>query len=184
MTWFRNYLKGDPENVASVSRKLSTAVIDPGTDGVVLGWDDGVQRWPRQPDWRRTVSNRASGHRDAARSCGHHGVDLLIVEDQYIGHGKGVRAQINLIRNAGILVGHILERARCSVVVWTPPSHWQTILPPGKDTKDRAMRHAAKLLGPRWLAHQGPTTLQEACADVVGMMAWFEELTRHGPKHD
>lgn len=180
MTVFKTWDKNDTQKIGELGQRYCPiAVADPGASGVVLGWDRGLRGWPRPPDWRRSVGSNGSGHRHVALRCGESDVQIFIIEDQFIGRGKGARSMISLVRSAGSLVGHVQMHSPPDEVIWIPPSAWQKRLPKGPDTKERSRIHAARLLGEAWLAGQGHSPLQEACADVVGIMAFYEEITRH-----
>jgi hypothetical protein len=180
MTIHRSYSKGDPHKVAALGhRDRAMAFADPGADGVVLFWADGFSRWPCPPDLRRSIGSNAAGHRQVALACEEMGVETFVVEDQYLGRGKGARTMITLIRSAGQLAGHVQMRARPEEIIWIPPWAWQKRLPKHKDSKKRSTRHALSLLGPEWLEQQGRSSLRQACADVVGIAAFYEEITRH-----
>jgi hypothetical protein len=182
MTIHRFYRKGDPDKVGRLAGRggvgSGLAVADPGAEGAVLFWLDGFRRWPRLPDFRRTIGANGSGHRQVALACQGAKVGTFVIEDQYLGRGKGAQSMIGLIRSGGMLVGHVQMWEPPVEVVWAPPWAWQKRLQKGPNVKERSMVHAERLLGREWLMSQGPSPIQQACADVIGIAAFYEEITR------
>ncbi len=182
MTIFRTYSKDDRDFVArKAPRDVSTVVIDPGATGVALGWPNGLEGWPCPPNWRCSIGSNAAGMRHAAQWCAEAGVELVLIEDQFIARGKSARSMIRLTQSAGLVVGHILQRCETvREVVWMTPGRagWGQQVPAGRDLKAASERHAVRLLGRPWLLRQGPSELQQACADCVGMIAFYEKITQ------
>lgn len=183
MTIHRTYRKGDPGKVGKLGGRgdhaSGVAVADPGAEGAVLFWLDGFRRWPRKPDFRRSIGSNGSGHRQVAQACRDAKVDTFVIEDQYLGRGKGAQSMISLVRSGGMLVGHVQMWEPPVEVVWVPPWAWQQRLPKHKNAKERSMLHALRLLGQEWLVMQGSSPLQQACADCIGIAAFYEEITRN-----
>lgn len=177
MTLHRQLTKKTVATIAKVvPRDVPLVAIDPGAQGVALLWERGVVDWPSVPTRRCSLGDHGSGHRQAAEWCAKLGVRVVLVEDQFV--GASAHASVRIARSAGLIVGAIQHAApTVTDVVWTPPSVWQRVLPPGPSTKERSLMLAHRLLGP-WIAQQAPSPLQEACADVIGMVAFFEEVTR------
>lgn len=179
---FRTYDTEDRQHVGDLSpRNVGFAVVDPGKEGVALIYDSGpgLGTWPRPPDAITTLGPNGSGNRTLAARVAQRGLDLLIIEDQFL--GKNPQTMKHLVFAAGMLVGQVLHERALTEVLLVPPWAWQTLLPPKKakgDTKLRAQRHTNERV-PRWL--KGDPTMKgryEACADAFTMADWFEWLTR------
>ena len=178
MTIFRRYRKGDPDAVAThASREGALLSIDPGAQGVALCWADGLTSWPSEPTWRRSIGMRASGFASLAEKAASTGVRIVLIEDQFL--GKNVASLTALAFNAGMVVGHVLDRCLLvDEVVHVPPWAWQRRLPKtGGNSKDRARANVVRQLSPEWLHRQGDSSVQEAVADAFCIADWFKEVT-------
>lgn len=173
MTAFRTYRPGDPEAVRFVSRDVPFASFDPGAEGALLVWCTGPALiWPDSPSVAIPITRDAGGGDLAAGVCADLGVRVLLVEDQYLGRkSRNFQTTKKLILTSGVVIGRILERCEIDDVVFALASTWQTGLPKHSDSKERARRHAERLL-PGWLrmSHAG---FRSGCADALGLADWF-----------
>lgn len=173
MTAFRTYRPGDPEHVRLVSRDVAFASFDPGAEGALLAWCTGPSWiWPISPNVAVPLTRNAGGGDLAARKCAELGVRVIVVEDQYFGRKTpNFQTTKKLILTSGVVLGRILEACEIDDVVFALPSTWHTGLPKHEDSKERARRHAERLL-PGWLrmSHAG---FRSGCADALGLADWF-----------
>jgi hypothetical protein len=159
--------------VRLVSRDVAFASFDPGAEGALLAWMMGPTAcWPVRP-WAMVPITRDAGGADlAARICREHSVRVIVVEDQYLGRqSRNFQTTKKLILTSGIVLGRILETCEIDDVVFALASTWQTGLPKHPDSKERARRHAERLL-PGWL-RMSPTGFRSGCADALGLADWF-----------
>lgn len=173
MTAIRAYRPGDPEAVRLVSRSCAFASLDPGSQGALLAWSHGAaERWPVRPGVVVPITSRAGGADLAARICREYGVQVLLVEDQFLGRQtKNFATTKRLIFTAGVVVGQIMHACELDDVVQVHPATWQVRLPKHRNSKERAKLHAGRLL-PGWLrAFRGG--LRSGCADALGLADWF-----------
>lgn len=187
MTIFRTITKDDRDRFADLTpRDVPFCTIDPGAAGVVLYWSEPLSAgpWPRPPDVRRSLGSRASGHNDAADVVDRLSVDLVLIEDQFIGRGKGARSTITLVQAAGMILGHILRARPVREVAWIPPWAWQARLRRVGDAKQTSTDAAIRRLGSAWVNGQGPSELQQACCDAFNIADYYEEVTRVQTNHD
>lgn len=182
MTIFRYWKDGDPDHIEARARRpsdVSFAVCDPGSQGVLLVWLAG--QFPGTPARSCSIDGLGSGHHFAARACRMAGIELLILEDQFL--GKNPNSMKKTVFGAGMLLGHVMNACPMTLkeVVVVPPSSWQAKMPrdegPRKGRGKRGALANAEAMAPRWWKGYGCTKEdKQAAADALGMASWLEGL--------
>lgn len=173
MTAIRVYGPGDPDHVHLVSRSVPFASCDPGGQGAVLVWKQGpAQAWPVEPDAAISITRDAGGADIAAGICARFGVRVFLLEDQFLGRQtRNFKTTKKLIFTAGIVVGRVLGACEIDDLVQLQASTWQVGLPPGDDSKSRAIMLSRRLV-PGWIdKYRGG--MRSGCADAMGIADWF-----------